>query len=168
MILFNFAIIFLVLHAIFYGLSLLEKQFLKNQNCYAYEVFDDQSLLWFKRIRMVNSIIGSIEIVTRGIPGVSYVTIGAIMIFIGTYLRIEAIRSLAQFWSFNVVRYNNQPIITNGIYKCFSHPSYMGNIAIVGVYLFFGAKLSTILAVVWLILFASYRILLERKHALCR
>ena len=69
MILFDFAIIFLVLHAIFYGLSFLEKQFLKNQNSYAYEVFDDQSLLWFKRIRMVNSIIGSIEIVTRGIPG---------------------------------------------------------------------------------------------------
>lgn len=168
MIFFDFIIIVLMIQSIFFGLSCLEKKFLKNQNTSPYEVVDNLSLLWFKRIRIFNNILVAIEIVTIGSPDIQYITMGTILIFIGTSFRIGAIRSLAQFWNFNVVRYTNQPIVTTGIYKYFSHPSYIGNIANVGVYMLFGAILSASFATVWLCLFASYRISLERKHALCR
>lgn len=168
MILLNFITIVLSCQTIFYCLSCIEKRFLQSNISYDYEMLDNTSLLWFKRLRLFNSILGGIEIVAAGKPDILFIIVGVILIFIGTYFRIEAIRSLGKFWSFNIVRYEDQPVVTTGIYKYLSHPSYIGNIANIGVYILFGAILSATLATGWLSIFASYRIFLERRYALCR
>lgn len=91
---------------------------------------------------------------------------GIIIFILGFSLRILAIRALGKFWSFNVELKPNHSIIKRGIYKYLNHPGYLGNIYIVGMALFMGAIFTAILSIIFISVFAFFRISLEEKYIL--
>ena len=133
------------------------------------EVYDLRSLKVFKTLRVLSSLAATAEVSFFGNQNdfILKLFFGMVLILSGLILRILAIRGLGQFWSFHVVRYVDQPLIKSGIYKHISQPAYLGNIYLVGIYLAFGALLTTAIAAVWLIAFGVYRIQVERVHNLC-
>ncbi len=133
------------------------------------EVYDLRSLKVFKTLRVLSSLAASAELSLFGSQNDFFLKLffGMVLILFGLIFRILAIRGLGQFWSFHVVRYADQPLITSGIYRHISQPAYLGNIYLVGIYLAFGALLTTAIAIVWLIAFGVYRIQVERAHNLC-
>ena len=133
------------------------------------EVYDIRSLKAFKTLRVLTSFAAGAEVTLFGSQNYFFLKLlfGMALILSGLIFRILAIRSLGQFWSFHVVRYVDQPLIKNGIYRHISQPAYLGNIYLVGIYLSFGALFATAIAAIWLIAFGVYRIQIERKHNLC-
>lgn len=133
------------------------------------EVYDRRSLKVFKALRLISSLAVSAEITLFRSQNDFYLKslFCLVLILSGLTLRILAIRSLGQFWSFHVVRYADQPLIKSGIYRHISQPAYLGNIYLVGIYLAVGALLTTAITAVWLIAFGAYRIQVERAHKLC-
>lgn len=165
----DFTLYFTAMYAAIWILSQIEKEFMIRNSESSCEVYDRQSLKVFKVLRILTSLSASAEITLFESQNDFFMKLpfGMALILSGLTFRILAIRRLGQFWSFHVVRYVEQPLIKSGIYRHISHPAYLGNIYLVGIYLAFGALFTTAIATVWLIAFGAYRIQVERAHNLC-
>ncbi len=167
----DFTLYFTAMYAAIWILSQIEKEFMIRNSNSLCEVYDLRSLKVFKVLRVLTTLAAGAEITLFGSQSQNdfflKIFFGMALILSGLSLRILAIRSLGQFWSFHVVRYVDQPLIKSGIYRYISQPAYLGNIHLVGIYLAFGALLTTVIATVWLIAFGAYRIQVERTHNLC-
>ena len=93
---------------------------------------------------------------------------GCALVVIGLFLRICAIRTLGTCWSFHVAKFVGQPVIKHGIYRYLSHPAYVGNVWILGVFLACGAFVTAGFVAAVALTISIYRINVERSFHLCR
>jgi len=155
--------------AVIWVITQIEKEFMIRNSENPCEIYDLRSLEVFKALRVFTSLVAGVEVTLFGTQSAFFLKLpfGVALILSGLIFRILAIRSLGEFWSFHVVRYVDQPLVKSGIYRHISQPAYLGNIYLIGIYLAFGALLTTAIATVWIIAFAAYRIQIERAHKLC-
>lgn len=95
-----------------------------------------------------------------------FLFVGILLYIFGFTLRILAIRELGRYWSFNIELKLNHKMINSGIYKYIKHPGYLGNLYIVGISFFMGAIFTSIVSLIFITIFAFYRIRLEKKYIL--
>jgi protein-S-isoprenylcysteine O-methyltransferase Ste14 len=90
--------------------------------------------------------------------------LGFVIILIGLSIRLIAIRTLAEQFTYTVKIINNHKLITTGIYKYIRHPSYLGQSLI---FLGSGIAFSNWLSILFLFMpnfiAALYRISIEEK-----
>ena len=56
--------------------------------------------------------------------------LGAVLVVIGLFIRIQAILTLRQFFTYSVARVESHQIIETGLYKSIRHPGYVGQLLI--------------------------------------
>ncbi|MDL1979717.1 MAG: hypothetical protein LWX52_16820 [Deltaproteobacteria bacterium] len=160
--------VFSVLYYSIMILSVLEKKARTSNSFTAPSlIIDDKSLKWFKYARLSSTFLAALECSIYPAWNPWLFILAAPIVIFGFFLRVSAIRTLGPFWSFHVVKYPEQPIIKKNIYRFVPHPAYMGNIFLVGLYLFVGAEFTSCITFFWLILFALHRISLEQRYQLC-
>ena len=130
-------------------------------------MIDYKSLYIFKKIRLILIIAGAFESTLHNTPGYTALICGLVLYVIGIGLRSAAIFSLQEFWSYHVIRISNHKICKLGIYSVLKHPAYVGNIYILGVLLMMMAPCTAFFSFLFIVVFGSYRISLERKNLLC-
>lgn len=69
--------------------------------------------------------------------GDSLLIIGAGLFVVGLSIRLSAIFTLREQFSYTISIYENHQLITNGVYKIIRHPGYLGQLLI-----FFGIAVS--------------------------
>jgi len=93
-----------------------------------------------------------------------FFTVGAILIIIGLIIRIYAINTLKQHFTYRVTKIENHELIETGLYKMIRHPGYLGQLFIfIGTAVSFSNWLSILSMVVAIFLGYSYRIKIEEK-----
>jgi protein-S-isoprenylcysteine O-methyltransferase Ste14 len=60
----------------------------------------------------------------------TFFTIGAIVALFGLYLRMAAIQTLKQHFTYSVKKMENHELIETGLYKFIRHPGYLGQLFI--------------------------------------
>ena len=97
-----------------------------------------------------------------GFPQVSF--IGLFLIGIGLWIRIVAIKTLKEQFTYTVKILNDHKLITRGIYHYLRHPAYVGQLLILfGIGTAFSNWLSILLIFVPNFLVLLYRISIEEK-----
>lgn len=90
--------------------------------------------------------------------------IGYVIIFSGLLIRLIAIRTLAEQFTYKVKIIENHKLIINGIYKYIRHPSYLGQILIfLGSGFAFANWISLIFLFLPILISTVYRIKIEEK-----
>lgn len=137
-------------------LSHLEKQFLKSVQkptkcvvCW--------SLWFFKYSRLTILILASLEVSFIQRFTLTGLWIGLTCVIVGIGLRIAAICSLGSLWSYHASITNNHYIVRSGIYRWLRHPSYIGNIHLLGLMLVIGAPFSSVVAGTFIVAFYMIR-----------
>ena len=93
---------------------------------------------------------------------------GCALVVIGACLQIYAIRIFGTYWSFDVVKFDQQPVIKHEIRRYLSHPAYRSNVWILGVFLACGAFVTTGFAAAVALTISIYPINVEQNYHLCR
>lgn len=76
-----------------------------------------------------------------------WTTVGAVIFGAAKLLKLSAIRSLGECWSFRVLVVPGMPLVTSGPYRYVRHPNYLAVIGeLVGAAAMFGAPVAGILA----------------------
>ncbi len=164
----NTVIIYFVLSVIVILLSKLEKIFVcKPEN--EPKIYESKSLLYFKVTRHILIFLASAEVILldRGLPHFAYIIIGLVSIVLGILLRILAIRELGSLWCYHIGLYAGHRRIETGIYSRLTHPAYIGNIYIAGLTVLIGATITSLVALVFVICFYSYRSTREEPLIRC-
>lgn len=120
-----------------------------------------QSLVRFKKIRLLIYMFASIETVYFMGNCTIFLIVGSILVVFGMFLRIAAIKSLGKLWSYQIRIYEKHYIVTTGVYKYFRHPAYIGNIHIVGLVLLIGSPISSLLCLIFIVCFCFDRARIE-------
>lgn len=66
----------------------------------------------------------------RVYPWNTFFAVGITLIVLGLTIRIHAILTLNQFFTYSVAKVENQKIIETGLYKVIRHPGYLGQLMI--------------------------------------
>jgi protein-S-isoprenylcysteine O-methyltransferase Ste14 len=83
---------------------------------------------------------------------------------IGLLIRIYALLTLRQFFTYSVAKVENHQIITTGLYKYIRHPGYLGQLIIfIGIAASMSNWLSILLMMIPVTLGYLYRIRVEEK-----
>lgn len=134
--------------------SKLEHFFFSSKKNDAVVFEEKKSLAYFKYSIKALCVIGAIELSIKKYQ-ISY--IGLILVVIGVALRIFAIKQLGDFWSFNIKIFKNHKIINTSLYHYLRHPAYIGNVYIVGLFLFFCCYLCSAIALLIILFFGYWR-----------
>lgn len=118
---------------------------------------EKKSLIYFKYSIWNLCFLGSMELSLNKFEFSIISIISIILIIFGVYLRILAIKELGKYWSFNIKIFKNHKINDNSIYRYLKHPAYIGNIYIVGFFLFFKCYLTALLTLFLIIIFGYWR-----------
>ncbi len=94
----------------------------------------------------------------------AFFAIGAIMIIVGLIIRITAIMTLKQHFTYTVTKIENHELIESGLYKSIRHPAYLGQIIIfIGTSISLSNWLSILGMAVPVIAGFIYRISIEER-----
>jgi protein-S-isoprenylcysteine O-methyltransferase Ste14 len=94
----------------------------------------------------------------------TFFLIGAIMVAIGLMIRISAILTLKQQFTYRVTTIENHELIEKGLYKRIRHPGYLGQIVIfLGIATSISNWLSILFMIVPVLIGYMYRIAVEEK-----
>jgi protein-S-isoprenylcysteine O-methyltransferase Ste14 len=97
-----------------------------------------------------------------------YIIVGSTIFFVGTFMRIYAMRTLGQFFTMEIGIRKNHRIIQDGPYERVRHPSYTGYLLmLLGIGIAYQNLFSLIFPLGEMIIFLSVRIPQEEKM-LCR
>lgn len=121
------------------------------------------SLYLFKKMRLLLFLVASIELVFFPNFNDFFFYIGILLVGTGIYLRISAIKELGSFWSYHACLFENHYLVESGIYSWLKHPAYIGNIHIPGLILSFGAPISSIMALFFILSFFFIRVKAENQ-----
>lgn len=157
------------MYSCFQVLSCVEKKYIKKSrsNPIVHEV---HSLKTFKVYRNILCISAALEILILqvALPCIEISILGLLLVFTGMTLRILSIIELGEYWSYNVVTFQNHKLVQTGVYRLFKHPAYIGNIYVVGLFLCFGASYSALFSFIALVVFYEYRRRLEDRLLRCQ
>ena len=132
-------------------------------------IVDNASLGWLRLSNMLLCFGGGFELsLAHTGSNLKIAIAGCALVVIGLFLRICAIRTLGTCWSFHVAKFVGQPVIKHGIYRYLSHPAYVGNVWILGVFLACGAFVKAGFAAAVALTISIYQINVERSYHLCR
>jgi len=93
-----------------------------------------------------------------------FFAIGAFLIIIGLIIRIYAINTLKQHFTYRVTKIENHELIETGLYKMIRHPGYLGQLFIfIGTAVSISNWLSIVSMIIAVSLGYSYRIKIEEK-----
>lgn len=159
----NFFIGLVVFIVIFRLESLFEKLFRIADTKDEVVFIETDSLIFFKNGLRVLCFVGSSEISNKTFEASIFTLVSLIAISVGVLLRIIAITTLKEFWSFNVKIYKNHTIVKSGVYHYLRHPAYLGNIYISGIFLLSSAYITTCISLGLIIIFGIWRSNLENK-----
>lgn len=126
-------------------------------------VFETWSLKVFKCGRASLCIFAGFEVLDPSGITAEYSFLGFALFALGVGLRVEAIRSLGETWSYHPVRFSDHRIVTRGVYRLLKHPAYLGNIYLPGLLLTVGAELSALYSTAFVIVFYLYRTRVEAE-----
>ena len=94
----------------------------------------------------------------------AFFAIGAIMIIVGLIIRITAIMTLKQQFTYTVTKIENHELIEAGLYKCIRHPGYLGQMIIfIGTSVSLSNWLSVLSMIIPVLLGFIYRISVEER-----
>ena len=94
----------------------------------------------------------------------TFFVIGSILIIVGLIIRISAIMTLKQQFTYTVTKIENHELIENGLYKIIRHPGYLGQLIIfLGISVSLSNWLSVIFMIVPVFCGYIYRIVVEEK-----
>ena len=97
----------------------------------------------------------------------TFFAIGMALIVIGFMIRINAILTLKQFFTYSVAKVENHKIIETGLYKFIRHPGYLGQLIIfIGISTSISNWLSILVMMIPITLGYLYRIKVEEKFML--
>jgi protein-S-isoprenylcysteine O-methyltransferase Ste14 len=100
----------------------------------------------------------------RVYPWDTYFAIGAVVFVIGLSIRISAILTLRQSFTYAVARVEGQTIVESGLYRFIRHPGYLGQLLIfTGIALSISNWLSVLLMLVPVTIGYLYRIGVEER-----
>lgn len=143
--------------------SLIEKSFLTNESNIIAFSFDTWSLGVFKKVKLILLCVGSFESAWFGLFKMELLIGGFSIFIIGSILRCLAVHTLGRYWNYNVILYKNHKIVRKGIYRFIRHPGYIGNVYLVGIFISLGSIITTILSILFILLFYLYRTKIENK-----
>lgn len=138
-------------------LSSLEKRFIKASGKVLLCKIP-WSLHFFKISRTILFMFASFEAALFPHDNIGLRIFGLFLVIVGVYLRIASISALGELWSYHVCLKNHHSIVRSGIYRYLSHPSYVGNIHILGLTLILCANFSSVLALIFIIVFYYIRV----------
>jgi protein-S-isoprenylcysteine O-methyltransferase Ste14 len=94
----------------------------------------------------------------------TFFVIGSILIIIGLIIRITAILTLKQQFTYTVTKIENHELIEKGLYKSLRHPGYLGQLIIfTGISTSLSNWLSILFMIIPVLLGYIYRINVEEK-----
>jgi protein-S-isoprenylcysteine O-methyltransferase Ste14 len=94
----------------------------------------------------------------------TFFVIGAILVIVGLIIRINAILTLKQHFTYTVTKIENHELIETGLYKNIRHPGYLGQlIIIIGISTSLSNWLSIVFMIVPVMIGYIYRIIVEEK-----
>jgi protein-S-isoprenylcysteine O-methyltransferase Ste14 len=97
-------------------------------------------------------------------PWNTFFAIGMALFVIGLLIRIYSLRTLDQYFTYQVTKLENHKIITSGLYKFIRHPGYLGQLIIfIGISTSISNGLSILLMMIPVTLGYLYRIKVEEK-----
>ena len=94
----------------------------------------------------------------------AFFAIGAIVILVGLIIRITAIMTLQQHFTYTVTKIENHELIESGLYKSIRHPGYLGQIIVfIGTLVSLSNWLSVLSMIIPILFGFIYRIRVEEK-----
>jgi len=157
-------IIFLLILCFWKTENRIERLFLSpNYKRYKRKI-DSTSKKLFKLFLTIVAALSSIEIVFFKFNQFEQYKLNIFIILfllLGIFLRISAILTLGDLWSFDVDLKENHYLIKEGPYKFLKHPAYLGNIYIVCFLILIKATVVSVPATIFLIFFYLYRSRME-------
>jgi protein-S-isoprenylcysteine O-methyltransferase Ste14 len=94
----------------------------------------------------------------------TFFTIGMILVAVGFAIRIHAIRTLKQYFTYSVANVDGHKIIERGLYRFIRHPGYLGQLIIfIGISTSLSNWLSVLLMMIPVFLGYLYRVKVEEK-----
>jgi protein-S-isoprenylcysteine O-methyltransferase Ste14 len=96
--------------------------------------------------------------------GSTFIVVGVVLVIIGLILRLNAIFTLRNKFTYTVTRLENHELIEKGLYKTIRHPGYLGQLII---FLGISTSLSNWLSILFMMMFVligyHYRIITEEN-----
>jgi protein-S-isoprenylcysteine O-methyltransferase Ste14 len=90
--------------------------------------------------------------------------VGMVLFGIGLLVRIHAILTLKQFFTYSIVKVEHQRIVETGLYKYIRHPGYLGQLIIfIGISISISNWLSVLVMIVPIMFGYLYRIKVEEN-----
>lgn len=100
-------------------------------------------------------------------PWNTFFALGMAMFAMGFVIRIQAILTLKQYFTYSVAKVENHKIIETGLYKIIRHPGYLGQLIIfIGISTSISNWLSILFMMIPVSLGYLYRIRVEEKFML--
>ena len=94
----------------------------------------------------------------------TFFAIGAIVIMVGLIIRITAIMTLKQHFTYTVTKIENHELIESGLYKSIRHPAYLGQMIIfIGISVSLSNWLSVLFMIIPVLFGFIYRIRVEER-----
>ncbi len=94
----------------------------------------------------------------------AFFAIGAIMIIVGLIIRITAIMTLKQHFTYTVTKIENHELIESGLYKSIRHPGYLGQLIVfIGTSVALSNWLSVLCMIIPVVFGFIYRISVEER-----
>jgi len=94
----------------------------------------------------------------------AFFAIRAIVILVGLIIRITAIMTLQQHFTYTVTKIENHELIESGLYKSIRHPGYLGQLLIyIGTSISLSNWLSVLFMIIPILFGFIYRIRVEEK-----
>ncbi len=94
----------------------------------------------------------------------AFFAIGAVMIIVGLIIRITAIMTLKEHFTYTVTKIENHELIESGLYKSIRHPGYLGQmIVIIGTSVSLSNWLSILFMIIPVVFGFIYRINVEES-----
>lgn len=94
----------------------------------------------------------------------TFFIIGSVLTITGLIIRVSAIMTLKQQFTYTVTKIENHELIEDGLYKSIRHPGYLGQLIIfLGISTALSNWLSIVLMIVPVFIGYSYRITVEEK-----
>jgi protein-S-isoprenylcysteine O-methyltransferase Ste14 len=94
----------------------------------------------------------------------TFFAIGAVLVVIGLMIRIWAISTLKQHFTYSVAKVENHQLIETGLYKSIRHPGYLGQLIIfIGISTSVSNWLSILFMMIPVCIGYAYRINVEEK-----
>jgi protein-S-isoprenylcysteine O-methyltransferase Ste14 len=97
----------------------------------------------------------------------TFFALGAVLVVIGLFIRIQSILTLRQFFTYSVARVESHQIIETGLYKSIRHPGYVGQLLIfLGTAMSLSNWLSILSMMIPVAVGYAYRIQVEERFML--